>query len=175
MVLLPHALVGAAIGVAIRNPVWSFFLGIISHHLMDSFPHIDYGSRVIINSGPRFLGRKPDLKADSSRKFDETFWKVLFVDFTVAWSIFLWIFYKLPENLWMSVFFGAIGSLLPDVIGFYPPFTKRFVKKYKLARFISEIHNFFHWGLPTKEIFLGVFWQFLFSCLALCYIARFIS
>jgi hypothetical protein len=174
MVLLPHALVGAAIGVAVKNPVGGFFIGVISHYLMDSFPHIDYGSRVIKHSGPKFLGRKPDLKADSPRKFDETFWKILFVDFTLAWSIFLWIFYRLPEALWTSVFFGTIGSLLPDVISFYPPLTLRFVKKYKWAEYISKVHNFFHWGLPTTEIFWGVLWQLLFTGAAIYYISRFV-
>ncbi|MCL4406193.1 MAG: hypothetical protein M1586_00765 [Patescibacteria group bacterium] len=174
MVLLPHALVGAAIGAAVRNPVLGFCLGILSHHLMDAFPHVDYGSRVIAKSGPRFLGRRPDLKPDSPRRFDETFWKILFVDFTVAWSIFLWIFYRLPSDLWLSVFFGTFGSLLPDVLSFYPPLTRVFVKKYRIAAFIANIHNFFHWGLPIKGIFWGVFWQILFAGSALYYLIKII-
>jgi hypothetical protein len=174
MVLLPHALVGAAIGIAVKNPVWSFLLGILSHHLMDAFPHIDYGSRLLVKSGPRFLGRKPGVRPDSPRRFDETFWKILFVDFTVAWSIFLWIFYRLPTSLWLSVFFGAFGSLLPDVISFYPPLMKVLVKKSRLAALTANIHTFFHWGVPVKEWFWGIFWQILFSGSSLCYIIRFI-
>lgn len=174
MVLLSHAVVGAAIGVAVKNSLWSFLIGILSHHLMDSFPHIDYGSRLIKESGPRFLGQKPKLKPDSPRKFDETFWKILFVDFSVAWTVFLWIFYRLPENLWLSVFFGALGALLPDVIAFYPPFVKAATRKYKWAAFIAEIHSVFHWALPIKSLFWGFFWQIAFTASALGYIARFI-
>lgn len=174
MILSPHALVGAAIGAAVKNPVLSFFVGVISHHILDAFPHLDYGSRVIKKSGPRYLGRKPDLSPDSPRKSDEIFWKILFIDFTVAWSVFLWIFYRMPEHLRISVFCGAFGSLLPDVISFYPPLVRKFTKKFQWAAGISRIHNFFHWGLPIKNIFLGVFWQVIALVGALVYISRFL-
>lgn len=174
MVLLPHALVGAAIGAAVKNPVLSLLVGIVSHHVLDAFPHLDYGSRVIRKSGPRYLGRKPEFSPDSPRKFDETFWKILFVDFTIAWSVFLWIFYRLPQNLWVSVFCGAFGSLLPDVISFYPPLVRKFTKKFRWAAGISQIHNFFHWGLPVRNVFWGVFWQANVSIGALVYISRFL-
>lgn len=40
--MLPHAVVGAALGSRVKSPYVAFALGVASHFLLDAVPHADY-------------------------------------------------------------------------------------------------------------------------------------
>lgn len=42
MVILPHATVGASLGLRAKGPVSAFLMGAASHFLLDAVPHADY-------------------------------------------------------------------------------------------------------------------------------------
>lgn len=42
MILLPHLLLGAAIGQNISNPYIAIILAFLSHYILDTFPHAEY-------------------------------------------------------------------------------------------------------------------------------------
>ena len=53
MVLVPHMLVGAAIGSQVSSYWLAFLFGLMSHYLLDSLPHWDYLQKFKINL-PRY-------------------------------------------------------------------------------------------------------------------------
>ena len=47
MILTPHILVGAAIGLKIKNPVLVFIAAFLSHFVLDIIPHSEYNVEVL--------------------------------------------------------------------------------------------------------------------------------
>jgi len=50
MIIIPHMLVGAAIGRRVRNIWLVFIFGFISHYFLDFLPHWDYLSKIEITN-----------------------------------------------------------------------------------------------------------------------------
>jgi hypothetical protein len=102
MLTTVHLLTGAAIGLAVPNPIWAFAAGFISHFLLDAIPHTD----------PATLKHKPD-----RNRFTLTDYVLGFFDVTAGALILFWVLFTLvPQPPLASIFWGALGAASPDFI-----------------------------------------------------------
>ena len=100
MVLTPHALIGAALASAVpEHPLIGFFLGFVSHFILDAVPHWDYHLDFFETN---LLSRNDLIK--------------LAADFVLGLSL-VWLF--VPTLIW-----GALGALTPDALQFIYRKTK---------------------------------------------------
>lgn len=133
MIITPHMLVGAVVGVH-SSHLWSaFILGLFSHCLLDALPHWDYLERVKI-SNPDHL-------------------KKIGLDFILGGLLVLFLTWSSPQKLFILVALGA--ALLPDCLEtIYHNFNIRWLRP------LSLIHHKIHFqkrlsfwsGLPFMLI-----------------------
>lgn len=144
-----HALVGAAIGAQIANPIVSLPLALISHFLGDKLPHWD----VMTEKGkswPRLLGESA---VD------------VVVGFMAVGLIFLW-WLRVPNPA--EVLVAAFFAQLPDWLEApYVLFKMRSPLTYYNYRFQKWIHDLWFdsrlsapWGIITQAatVILFIFW-----------------
>ena len=114
MLLLPHALAGAAIGrhsvSFTKSAVIVFFLGLLSHYLLDAVPHWDVviGREWYMNTGEYYSWR--------------TYLQVL-LDAGLAIVILFLTIRKHRQNLPLVaklMMWGAIGAVTPDLLDNVP-------------------------------------------------------
>ena len=159
MILIPHIMVGAAIGAKTQNLGLIVILGILSHFILDKIPHWDYRCRAIKNF------RK-------DRNFKALFFDFLkiAIDGLIGLSIaFLIIWQKniLNLNYLPFILFGIFACLLPDItLGFSLLFSGKFAKKY-----IDFHHRFLHYSKDKEKegkiTFLGLSTEILVSTIAI--------
>lgn len=123
MILATHALVGAAIGEYIDNPVLIVAGSLAMHYILDTLRHGEY------------LDTMEDKKA-----FKDGIWKValdLFIGFLI---IFMIIFWKKTDTLQIkNILLGSVASIFPDLLSFlYWMLRFNFLKK------IYDFHNWLH-------------------------------
>jgi len=94
MILIPHMLVGAAIGAQTSNVWVAFSLGLISHYLMDVFPHWEYLTEV--------------------NAFNSDHVKKILLDFVIGIILVLVLVWFNPNI--MIILIAVIGSILPDFL-----------------------------------------------------------
>ncbi len=138
MVIIPHMLIGAAIGVHSKNIGAAFLFGLISHYLADMLPHWEY------LDSPKLEGIKGLLK--------------IFLDFLIASSLVIFLVWDYPEKA-LIISFAIFGSLLPDFLMF--AYVNLKLKFLKIPQDIhSKIHNsktFSFWqGLPVTLLVIIV-------------------
>jgi len=124
MILTTHALVGAAIGKNINNPLIIVPVSFASHYILDFFRHGDY--------------------LDDNSKFKEAAWKValdLMIGFLI---IFIYFIFSHPSlNTMTNILIGTFFSLLPDLLTLlYWNVKIRFLKK--LYDLHVWIHDYFY-------------------------------
>jgi len=168
MLFTTHAVTGAVVGFASGNPILGFFIGWISHHVLDSLPHFDQGGfQIHKDKGPIWLGAK---YKEEGRQFEKKRdWIILFIDFSIATIIGLYFLYHFPSNYWPLLIFGGLGGVFPDILH-GSPFWKYKIRKLKIASIIYTIHNFFHWPLSAKYWHLGILIQILIVVINLFFI-----
>jgi hypothetical protein len=96
MVITPHMLVGAAVGLQSNHLGLAFILGLLSHYLLDILPHWDYLSKITTKS--------EDLKK-------------IGLDFLIGSLLVLILFWPHCQNL-LVIVGGVIAALLPDCLQF---------------------------------------------------------
>lgn len=153
MLFTTHALTGAAIGVLFGNPIAGFFLGFLSHHILDSLPHFDQGSLYISkDQGPAWVGAK----YEEAKKFKvRRDWIILFIDMGITSALSLYILANLNLKLWLLFILGATGGLLPDILDVSPFWRDRF-RATAVGKIFHKLHDFFHWPLTFKYWHLGM-------------------
>lgn len=167
MTFTPHALAGAALGVATGNPYAGFVLGVISHHLLDMVPHFDQYTFRIESSRANYLGLGGEYVWHAFIPRD---WLMLAIDVMLASFIFLGILWFLPPILWPAIFFSALGGLLPDIINSSKLWTERFTKDLAPLRIYHAFHTHFHFTVSPSLIWLGVATQVIVIILSVWYI-----
>ncbi len=151
MLITPHVLVGAAIGVSTSNPVLAFAGGLASHFLMDIVPHFDPGTF--------HHGEKPPIKIDNRDL------SIGVIDSALAFFLLLWLAGSAPIVAWAPAL-GILGGVLPDVVGLSP---LAFPKIYN----VRGLHQYFkftakyHSTVKPDQIWLGVLTQIIVSAGAL--------
>lgn len=126
MILTTHALVGAALGKNISNPIILIILSLIIHYSMDIFRHGEY------------LGKKSTLR--------DTWWKVA-IDLLVGISIILfYITYNNPgAEITRNILLGTFTSMFPDFLTvLYWKLDFKFLKK--AYNFHQLVHSRFKEG-----------------------------
>ena len=133
MFLLVHASVGAVVGEQIQSPLIAFFVGILSHFVLDIIPHGDEGV------GRIFLQRK------------QYGWlgAMAVIDALAALCLvsLLWLYGLLPNYL--SAYAGAVGAMIPDILaGFIMLSKKKFLPEFEW------LHEWNHRLLGVKASFV---------------------
>ena len=126
MTLTTHAAIGATLGSIIGNPVLGFFLGLISHFLVDMIPHGDNN----------FLD---EYKKGQKKRLGKAY---VSVDAAIAIIFLMSIVSGRPQNDTTNLAFSAavIGSILPDLlVG-----LKELFPKNTFLRSFYKIQFFFH-------------------------------
>ena len=136
MILLPHMLVGAALGSRIHNFAILFVAAIALHFLLDRLPHWEYLEVGIIKMSPKELSLF-----------------LLKAVFDLSSGIFLlWLFWpKLGSPIY--VIFGVFISLLPDGICLlYTVIKMLFKLDIKVLRKFYDFHLFIHGPKHKKSL-----------------------
>jgi hypothetical protein len=124
MTVTTHTVIGAGIGMTMGNPILGFFLGFVSHLLVDMIPHGDH------NLAEQYKVYKKKKKI-----------ALAYVGLDASIALFaLLILFNVIDYQNKVAFSAAIaGSILPDIlIGLYE------ITKTKYLRWFNSLHFFFH-------------------------------
>lgn len=146
MLETPHVALGAAIAVAVPNPLISIPLAFASHFLLDMTPHWN-----------------PHLNTETKKYGRLTNQTLLIIGLDLACAVLLTAFiaYKFLPN---SMLFGTIllcsfSAILPDVVEgpyFLFGWRNKFVEMWmKFQKSIQADANVF-WGMATQILTLGI-------------------
>jgi len=115
MILTTHAIVGAAAGRLVFNPLLSFIMGFISHFLIDAVPHWSYPLASLSRDKKNLL--KNDMIINRHFIKDLIF---IAVDFCSGIILAIFIFQGRIGfiNISLPLLFGALGGILPDILQF---------------------------------------------------------
>lgn len=139
MILASHAIIGGALGRFFPNdPVAAFVVGFASHFAADAIPHWQYSLKSFIKDpndklkddmrmSPAFIGDLLRIVLDCLSGF-----AVLFIAY--------YYFGNMSAGAWSSVFWGAVGGVLPDALQFLY-FKTRWRGLRELQRFHMWIHG----------------------------------
>ena len=107
MIIIPHILVGAAIGAKIKHIGWIIVLALLSHTILDKIPHYDYGYGEI----KRFQAHKS--------------YKILFIHFLkltidgliglLIISSIIWYKNIIKLEYLLPISIGILAAILPDI------------------------------------------------------------
>jgi len=142
MLITTHALAGVFISQQVGHPAWAFFIGLLSHFILDIIPH-----------GDEYIAEWIYKKHFKRRAF-----LVVFTDFSVLSIFVIFLLFKIELPQLSILLAGVIGAILPDifdnVIG--PPgsyllskhfYNKAIQKTNPIKSFIIRLnilHNVFH-------------------------------
>lgn len=151
MILTTHALVGAAFGKHISNPIILTAILIPLHYILDIFRHGEY------------LNKKSTFK--------NTTWKVL-LDLSAGLAIIIFAFKFQNSNpaIFISMLTGSFVSMFPDILTLlYCKFNFKFLKK--IYQFHQFVHRRFADGSKEREWTLRNFSNdFIFSLIAIIFL-----
>lgn len=167
MLFTSHAIVGAAIGVAAGDPLWGFFGGVASHHVLDAIPHFDQGSFAIARESAPYLGKRSEC---AEQDFTNRDWAILFADWAVSALLFGVLLWFVPFEHLPLLFSGALGGLLPDIVDSSPLWSKKLRVKSRIVAAYHKFHDFFHWTVVLPRLWLGLATQVLIVGLSLLYL-----
>lgn len=149
MLTVPHLLVGAAIGSAIPDDlagnVLALGFGWLAHYVLDTIPHWE---RVIDPFGDDDFKTTLPVKKWPRRVFYQAV-----ADVTLAFLILLAVINWQGSGLpfWReSIFWGAIGGIMPDLID-NAPFWNRFLIKLPIIRSENHFHQTVHITDQTQK------------------------
>lgn len=133
MFLFTHVATGIAIGLSTPDPASSFLLGLGSHAVLDSIPHIDVGQMF-----------RPGI--ENRETTPRTLWEWVFIvlDFVLSVSL-LGICWYIGRGQ-PSIIAGAFGAFLPDSV--YLPIIGERIKNLPIMKQIDALHNVVHYRLP---------------------------
>jgi len=144
MFLSVHVFVGAAAGIATKNPMVGFFAGLVSHHLMDMIPHWDPGVFYF-----------PEKDHGLSKR-----------DLTIAaidFGLCLIIMYTLARYIDVATLrgpaiWGMIGSIVPD-IWHNIPWWEKYARDLPILCYWYRFHRLFHATISPQYWWFGVVTQ----------------
>ncbi len=157
MILATHAVVGAAIGRLIPNPLVAFLVGFVSHFAIDAIPHWQYRlASMVHRNGPM----EDDMVIN--RKF---IWDLARtgLDFAAGMVLSILLFQGTNNLSHISIplVAGAVGGVLPDALQFAyfkirrEPFTT-----------LQKLHNRAHSKEHLNAFPYGLVWQTLVAAIA---------
>lgn len=144
MLSISHVFVGAAVGAATGNPVLGFLAGILSHHVLDQIPHWDVGSFY-----------EPGFDTDEPNTRD---YAIATVDSLLAVGALWWLARGYGGVDYWPLIAGGVGGLTPD-IWHHIPIWKHWTRTAPVTRHWFKIHERFHWTVPQRLMWWGLFTQ----------------
>jgi len=159
MILTPHILVGATIGIKTKKSLLIIILGLLSHFILDIIPHWDYSL-----SNIRHFSTTKDynlLFIDISKILIDVIIGLLIVIFILRKKIML------NKNYIPYVVLGIFVSVLPDILWV----LAGFVENELLDKFVT-FHHHLHYK-PQKEgmvTFLGLITQIVTILIAILFL-----
>lgn len=137
MLLTVHGLTGAALGSLVGDvpgkELIAFTVGWASHYVLDAIPHWERVYRPF----QRFNWESTDPLKDWPR---HVFYQIG-VDILIVLAIFGYLVLLFPNNL--APLFGALGALVPDLLGNVPILRER-LRKASLFRIEYNFHTMIH-------------------------------
>lgn len=141
MILATHAIAGAALGKLSNNTGAAFFLGFLSHYVLDRIPHWQYDVK------------KYYLDENGHEAWTLDFDRAIILtglDFAFGIIISILAFQGAAgfKNPSLPILSGAIGGVLPDLLqGVY------FKTKWKILGILQKIHDSIHasWDFPSDS------------------------
>jgi hypothetical protein len=139
MILFTHAIAGAAVAEAVRDPVGVFIFAFASHFILDALPHWDYHLRSVKANLTHGL---QDIALGRDFAFD--FFKIS-VDAILGTLLALYMYgYLLTPGDYGIIFLGVFGGLLPDLLQFVYCKIHR-EPLISLQRFHEQVHTKHRW------------------------------
>src|SRR3990167_5252446 len=151
MLLTPHALVGATIGASSDNLTYIIILAFLSHFILDSLPHFDWG---MWHNYQDFSWKDMKVRDYLLETFDILMLLIL--------ALYLW--YNLGRNNYILIgaFFGILVDLIDNV-----PFWKRYLQKLPLFSQLHLLHMSIHNQLKAKYWVWGILTQIFIIVISL--------
>ena len=149
MIATTHIIAGSAIGSQIDAPLLAFILGFLSHHLLDAVPHIDYGE----------IGNKKGVSLAT--------WLYIGIDLTVS-ALLLVLFMTAPHHQ-PGLVWGALGSIMPDVID-NNPLWLRYTRRWPILKQHWQFHEHMHQKLKPNLWWFNIVLQATVIILGLAFI-----
>lgn len=137
MIATTHIIIGSALGSNINTPWLALVAGMASHYLLDSIPHLDYGH----------LCKKP---------IPFSTWVSIGLDLTI--SLILIILFMSTPNHEPNLIWGAIGSILPDIID-NNPLWLRYTRRWPITKQHWQFHELVHHKLKPHQQWLNIIVQ----------------
>ena len=159
MILTTHILVSTSVNryVAGGNLIVAFFWGWLSHYLLDSIPHVDYGINCLSEKGFVQVSRKKKL-SDYLRVGSEA----LVGSFISYWLI-------QPQSWYQFAYWAAVvaGGVFPDFLHYVND-----VVGLKVPKFLSDFHENIHTKLKLRYThpYWGGVSQFIICAIAIYFI-----
>lgn len=115
MILTTHAIVGAAAGRLVSNPLLAFALGFVSHFLIDAIPHWGYPLASLIRDEKNLLQKDMAMNRWFLRDL-----AIMAVDFCSGVILAIFIFQGKAGfiNFSLPLLAGVMGGVLPDALQF---------------------------------------------------------
>ncbi len=159
MILGTHAIVGAAVGRLIPNPLGAIVAGFISHFAIDAIPHWQYNlASMVHRDGPM----EDDMVIN--RKFAGDLARTG-LDFALGMVLSLLLFQGTSlDNLVynsLPLLAGAVGGVLPDALQFV--YFK--IRREPLTT-LQKLHNWAHAGKNLDAFPYGIASQLIVAAIA---------
>ena len=148
MFLTVHGAIGVIIGEQVKNPIWAFVVGLISHYIFDLIPH-------------------GDTKAPKKWQNIIHLSLIAFLDIIILIIFLLWLGTRV-NIINISTAFAFLGATLPDYLqGIY------FLSNRKLFKRHQRLHDFFHFLIADKfewNFYVGLGLQITFFIILITFI-----
>jgi hypothetical protein len=140
MIATSHVIIGGAAALAVshltNNPAAGLAVGIASHLLCDSIPHLDYPPNTKFINGEIV--------------WDKTLYIFAIADSLIAFFLILAIWYFKFDLQFLSIFaWGALGGYLPDLIDNFPGWRFQ-IRKLSFFQKFHEFHLWIHHNWDRK-------------------------
>ncbi len=142
MLFTTHAVTGGTLAVLTGNATLGFVGAIALHHLLDYVPHCDPGSFEDSRIG----------------HFTQTQFIMAVLDVVIGLSLVAYLY--LAFNLNYIFLVGALGGVLPDILGVTPR-VSNFWHRTKVGQLHGHFHQTFHNTLKWNQAWFGIGFQVL--------------
>lgn len=139
MVVTPHLLIGASVGIVFQNYPVVLILSFLSHLILDAIPHLEFSTF------------QPLEEREKPPSVGEMIFEIC--EILIGLAILAAIILKTPN--WGPVLVGAFGATLTDLVDNVPFWSWR-LRKSRFGAWFHRFHNFFHWDLETRHWYLGI-------------------
>ncbi|MFA6338776.1 MAG: hypothetical protein WCW87_01835 [Candidatus Paceibacterota bacterium] len=167
MVLSTHMVVGALLAQQVSNPFVAFFVGFLSHFVLDAIPHWDYEVKALIM-------RDKENKLNSSTSVNlKSLYDLIKIGCDVLLGfIIIFIIFKIysldqileSQNLYILI--GAIGGATPDFLQFVFFHWKNNKYIYGLLVNLQKFHMWIHSQKKTLTPIVGITFQVIVVIIA---------